>query len=100
MVELRYEVRGQRGGRGVGCRRALEDRLPTTMTDRTAAGNAGLTKMGNLATRCGTPCICSSRARTLTVQEVLGRSDVRTTMIYTHVLNRGALGVRSPADML
>lgn len=33
-----------------------------------------------------------------TIQELLGHKSVRTTMIYTHVLNRGGLGVRSPLD--
>jgi len=35
-----------------------------------------------------------------TIQELLGHRSVRTTMIYTHVLQRGAYAVRSPADAL
>jgi len=35
-----------------------------------------------------------------TVQEILGHKSVQTTMIYTHVLNRGGRGVQSPIDRL
>ena len=35
-----------------------------------------------------------------TIQELMGHKDVATTMIYTHVLNKGGQGVRSPLDGL
>jgi len=47
-----------------------------------------------------TPCYTASRKGIRTVQELLGHEDVKTTMIYTDVLNWGGKGVKSPVDDL
>jgi site-specific recombinase XerD len=46
------------------------------------------------------PNLLEDRYDIRTIEELLGHKEVATTMIYTHVLNRGGKGVRSPADAL
>ncbi len=70
------------------------------------AGRAGLAKRvtchtfgHSFATAAPTRHLLEAGYAIRTVQELLGHTDVRTTMVYTHVLNRGGRGVVSPADL-
>ena len=67
-----------------------------------AGRRAGLTKhAGPHTTRhCFATHLLEDGYDIRTVQELLGHADVSTTMIYLHVMNKGALGVRSPFDRL
>ncbi|HZY43957.1 MAG TPA: tyrosine-type recombinase/integrase, partial [Anaerolineae bacterium] len=75
-----------------------ETTLPKTV--RVAAQKSGLTKRIRPHTfrHCFATHLLESGYDIRTVQELLGHKDVKTTMIYTHVLQRGGLAVRSPLD--
>ena len=101
VAAVRERRRGPEPGSGVAWRWHLHQSVVQRAV-RAAVREAGLAKHASCHTfrHSFATHLLEDGYDIRTVQELLGHRDVTTTMIYTHVLNRGALGVRSPADGL
>ena len=84
----------------VGRHHILEDSIQRAM--KKALQKTGITKHGSCHTlrHSFATHLLENGYDIRTVQELLGHKDVKTTMIYTHVLNRGAKAVKSPLDLV
>ena len=76
----------------------LLDQFCEALRVRRAVTKAGLTKRATCHTFRHSFATHLLESGYRTVQKLLGHKDVKTTMIYAHVLNRGASAVRSPMD--